>query len=61
MRLLGYLSMPIDVLGQILQMLLAGPFKYVLMDGEHMRYRKALIRHYELTAQHNEADYPEDE
>ena len=59
-KLMGYLSMPVDALGPVLQMLLAGRFKYALMDGEHMRWRKALIRHYRLTAQHNEEDYPDD-
>ena len=60
-RLVGYLSMPTDVLGPVLQMLLAGRFKYVLMDGEPMRWRKALIWHYRLTTLHDEADYPDDE
>jgi hypothetical protein len=59
-RLVGYLSMPADAIGPVLQMLLAGRFKYVLLDGEHMRWRKALIRHYEFTAQYNDADYPDD-
>jgi hypothetical protein len=58
--LTGYLSMPLDALDPVLQMLLADRFKYVLLDGEPMRYRKAIIRHYEFTAQHNEEDYPDD-
>jgi hypothetical protein len=60
-RLVGYLSMPTGALGPVLQMLIAGRFKYVLMDGEVMRWRKALIRNYRLTAEHDEADYPDDE
>lgn len=60
-RLVGYRSMPADALGPVLQMLLAGRFKYVLMDGEPMRSRKALILHYRLTTLHDEADYPDDE
>ena len=61
-KLMGYLSMPVDALGSVSRdMLLAGRFKYALMDGKHMRWRKALIRHYRLTAQHNEEDYPDDE
>jgi hypothetical protein len=55
-RLMGYLSMPVDAPGPVLQMLLSGRFKYALMDGEHMRWRKALIGHYQLTAQHREPD-----
>jgi hypothetical protein len=59
-KLVGYLSMPADALGPVLQMLIAGRFKYVLMDGEPLRYRKAFIGHYRLTAQHDEADYPDE-
>jgi hypothetical protein len=61
MNLAGYLSMPTDAIGPVLQMLLGGRFKYVVLDGEHMRYRKALIRHYEIKTEHNEEDYPDDE
>ncbi len=59
-KLAGYLSMPSDALGLVLQMLLAGRFKYLLLDGEPMRYRKALIRHYYFTAQYSDEDYPDD-
>jgi hypothetical protein len=58
-RLRGYLSMPIDALGPVMQMLLADRFKYVELDGESMRYRKALIRHYELMTELNVEDYPD--
>jgi hypothetical protein len=61
MNLAGYLSMPTDAIGPVPQMLLGGRFKYVVLDGEHMRYRKALIRHYEIKIGHNEEDYPDDE
>jgi len=60
-RLLGYLSMPTDALGPVLQMLIANRFKYVLLNGEVMRYRKALVHRYNLTERHDEADYPDDE
>ncbi len=60
-RLIGYLTLPLDALGPIMQMLTAGRFKYVLMHGEPMRYRKAFIRGYRFAESHNEADYPEDE
>jgi hypothetical protein len=59
--LTGYLSMPADALGPVMQMLLGDRFKYVLLDGEPMRYRKALIRHYEFTEHHKEEDYPPDD
>jgi len=61
LRLLGYLSMPKDVLEPVLQMLIAGRFKFVLMDGERMRWHSCHIRHFEFTAQYNEPDYPEDD
>ena len=60
-RLVGYLAMALDVLGPVLQMLIAGRYKYLLMDGEPMRDRKAVIRHYYFAAKHDEADYPDDE
>jgi hypothetical protein len=50
MRLSGYLSMPTDALGMVLQMLIGGAtstcwgHKYVLLYGERLRYRKPLIR-----------------
>jgi hypothetical protein len=59
-KLAGYLSMPTDALGLVLQMLLAGRFKYLLLDGEPMRYRKAFIRHYRFTGQYKDEDYPDD-
>ena len=49
------------LLNPVMQMLLADHLKYVALDGEPMRYRKALIRHYEIKTQHNEEDYPDDE
>jgi hypothetical protein len=60
LKLHGYLSMPEDALVPVLKMLIAGRFKFVLMDGQPMRYRHCFVRHYELTAQHDEADHPDD-
>ena len=59
-KLVGYLSMPEDALEPVKHMLIADRFKYVLMSGEAMRWRKCFIQRYEFTAQHNEADYPDD-
>jgi hypothetical protein len=61
LRLVGYLSMPADALQAVMQMLIADRFKFVLMNGEAMRYRHCFIRRYEFTAQHDEAEYPDDE
>ena len=57
----GYLSMPTDALGPVMQMLLADRFKYVELDGKPMRYRKALIRLYDLVTALNVEDYPDGE
>jgi hypothetical protein len=59
-RLIGYLAMPLDALGHVLQMLIAERYRYVLLDGESMRYRKAFIRRYEFTARYNADEYPAD-
>jgi hypothetical protein len=59
-QLTGYLFIPMDALAPLLQMLLADRFKYVLLDGERMRYRKALIHRFEMTAHYDEADYLDD-
>lgn len=56
----GYLSMPTDALGPVMQMLMPGVLKYVLLDGEPMRYRKALIRRYEIAGHYNDEDYPDE-
>ena len=60
-QLTGYLFIPMDALGPLLQMLVADRFKYVLLDGERMRYRKALISRYEMTAHYDDADYLDDD
>jgi len=48
MLLSGGFSMAADALEPVMQMLLADHVKYVVMHGESMRYRKALIRHCQL-------------
>jgi hypothetical protein len=42
-----------------MQMLQAGRLTGLVLDGERMRWRKALIRHCELSRQLNEEDYPD--
>jgi hypothetical protein len=54
----GGFSMAADALEPVMQMLLADRVKYVVMDGEPMRYRKALIRHYQLVSQLDPEEYP---
>jgi hypothetical protein len=57
----GNLSMPRDALDPVLQMLLAGRFKYVVLNGEPMRYRKALIGNYDMATEVDVDDYPDDD
>lgn len=46
--LIGHLEMPKDALDPVLQMLQAGRLRYVALDGDAMRYKKCVIRHYEI-------------
>jgi hypothetical protein len=56
----GGFTMAIDALDSVMRMLLAGRFKYLVLDGEAMRYRKAHIRHSRFETQIDPADYPDD-
>ena len=58
--LTGGLSMATEALDAVMRMLLAGRLKYVVLDGEAMRYRQALIRHYQLVTQLDPEDYPDE-
>jgi len=60
MRLTGYISMPSDALGLVLQMLIAGHYRYALLYGERLRYRKALIRHYHFSGEYDDEEYPDE-
>jgi hypothetical protein len=51
--------MAADALDPVMQMLLADRVNYVVMHGESMRYRKALIRHYQLVSQLDPEEYPD--
>ncbi len=55
------MSVVANALGSVMRMLIADRLKYVVFDGERMRWRKALIRHYEITTECNEEDYPDDD
>jgi hypothetical protein len=55
----GNLSMPKDALNPVMQMLLAGRLKYVVLHGKPTRYRKALIRNYRMVAEVDPDDYPD--
>ena len=59
-RLTGSMSMAADALAPVLQMLIAGRLKYVVLYGEPMRYRNALIRSYQLVSQLDPKEYPDE-
>ncbi|MBK3665079.1 hypothetical protein JJE66_28085 [Bradyrhizobium diazoefficiens] len=59
-RLTGGFSMSADALGPVMQMLVAGRFKYIVLDGERLRYRKARIRNYRFETQIALDEYPDD-
>ena len=49
-----------DALGLVLQMLIAGRFKYLVMYGEPMRYGKTNIRSCHFNAALDPEDYPDE-
>lgn len=58
-RLTGGFSMTADVLGPVMQMLLAGRFRFLVLDGASMCYGKARIRHYRFEEKIELEDYPD--
>ena len=57
-RLNGLLSIPKDSLTPLLQMLIAGRFKFVDMGGTKLRYREALARSFRLETHIDADDIP---
>jgi hypothetical protein len=58
-KLTGGFSMAADAIGPVMQVLLAGRLKYIVLDGETVRYRKARIRHYRFEPRIELEDYPD--
>ncbi|MHC2435304.1 hypothetical protein [Bradyrhizobium sp. USDA 4451] len=58
-RLTGGFSMTADALGPLMQMLLAGRFRFLVLDGATMRYGKARIRHYRFEERIILEEYPD--
>lgn len=56
----GGFSMASDALDPVMQMMVAGRFKFIVLEGEKMRYRKPRIRHYRFETQLNLEEYPDD-
>jgi hypothetical protein len=57
-RLNGLLSIPKDSLTPILQMLIAGRFRFVDLRGTKLRYRQAQVRSFRLETHIDEEDMP---
>ena len=55
------LSLPMDALDSILQMLTADKFRYVVINSDTMRYRQAAVKHYRIEANYDPEDLPPDE
>ena len=52
------LSMPLDALDSVLQMLIANRFKYVVMNGEKLRYGRGSVTSYRFECTIDEDDLP---
>lgn len=57
-RFQGLISIPTDVVGPILQMLIADRFRVVVMEGDKLRYGHAVIRSFRLDTRLEEDDLP---
>jgi hypothetical protein len=58
-RIDGHVGIPADALPPILQMLIAGRFKFVLMRGSKFRYRSARLVSLRLEMKQTEDDIPD--
>jgi hypothetical protein len=58
-RIAGLVSMPMDVVHAILQMLISGRFRFVSMRGPRFRYRQALCSSFRLETKLDPDDLPE--
>ena len=57
-RIVGLLSIPIDVLPPILQMLIGERFKFISMSGTRFHYRRARLLGFRLEINMTEDDLP---
>lgn len=58
-RVAGLVSIPMDALPPILQMLIGGHFRFVEMRGPRFRYRHALCNSFRLEMKLDQDDLPE--
>ena len=60
-RMIGLLSIPSDALLPVLQMMIGSRFRFVVLGGDRLRYRRAAIRTYRLEMTIDEDDLPFEE
>jgi len=60
-KLRALLSIPQDVLDTILQMLAAERFKYIVITGDKLHYRQAMVKSFRLECELDEDDLPPEE
>lgn len=53
--------MPADALAPVLQMLITGKFRYVVVNGDRPRYRQGLFRSYRFETTMSDDDLPAEE
>lgn len=58
-RIAGLVSIPVDALPPILQMLISGRFRFVEMRGSRFRYRQALCNSFRLEMKLDPLELPE--
>jgi hypothetical protein len=54
----GIVSIPADALGQVLQMMIAGRWKYAVFDGDRLHYGQGRLRMFRLHATLEPDDLP---
>ena len=57
-RIAGLVSIPVDALPPILQMLIGGHFRFASMRGPRLRYRQTLCNSFRLEMTIDEEDMP---
>lgn len=57
-RITGLMSIPVDALSPILQMMIGERFKFIAMRGDRLKRRRALFRSFRLEMSMDEDDIP---
>jgi hypothetical protein len=60
-RLEFILPMPADALSDVLAMMIAGRFRFAVLEADRPHYGQGRVRHYRLASFHDKDDLPADE